>query len=221
MSLGVVWYLNTCVESNNDGRFTDYRNLRSCNPYLHDQLLQIRAKGRSLEHVEAAEVLRAGTRFYRESVPFTANPCFSPAARDKECARRKAWHEEALRKLAEVELVFLDPDNGLAGTRVKPYSQRSVKYAFREELGDWLDGGKSVVLYQHQQRKPLEEQVRCQLKELGRSGWALTFHRLATRIYYVLPAILPHKTILMERTKAFLDTEWGTKEHFRLRTVYD
>jgi len=141
LSLGVVWYLNTCVESNNDGRFTDYRNLRSCNPYLHDQLLQIRAKGRSLEHVEAAEVLRAGTRFYRESVPFTANPCFSPAARDKECARRKAWHEEALRKLAEVELVFLDPDNGLAGTRVKPYSQRSVKYAFREEVGELAGRG--------------------------------------------------------------------------------
>jgi hypothetical protein len=219
LQLGVVWYLNASTESNNDGLFTDYTHLRSCNPVLHDQLLKIvQSQKRSLERVEAAALLPGKTTFYREPMPYSERPCFSEAARARETSRRRAWHEDAIGKLSNSELVFLDPDSGLAGTRVKAYARKSPKSTFREEVKNWIDAGKSVVLYQHQQRLKLEEQVRGQLSELrslGCSGWAVTFHRMAVRIYFVLPTD-EHRLRLRRRTETFLDTEWGRKQHFRL-----
>lgn len=218
LPLGIVWYLNEAREHRNDGLFTEYSYLRSCDPALHDTLLEIVRSGkRSLASIEAANVLPRGTTFYSKVLPYPPAPCFSSVARDCECAYREDWHRDALSALSQAKLVFLDPDNGLAG-KVQPHSLRSPKYAFKEEVRDWLDRGKSVVLYQHAQRKSLEEQVRDQLKLLGRSGWPVTFHRMSVRIYYVLPAT-EHRTVLMDRTRAFLETEWGRERHFSLTTV--
>jgi hypothetical protein len=128
------------------------------------------------------------------------------------------WVEGAFSALSKADLVFLDPDNGLAGTRIKPYSRKSPKYALMDEVKGWLSRKKSVVLYQHQQRRPLEQQTVLQLEELktlGSFGWAVTFHRMAARIYFVLPASDECRVRLMERTRTFLNTEWGTKGHFR------
>jgi hypothetical protein len=151
-------------------------------------------------------------------MPYSGKPCFSEATRGQETSRRHAWREKAFLTLSNAELVFLDPDNGLAGARIKTHSRKSSKYAFIEEVNGWLERGKSVVLYQHQRRKPLQQQALEQLEELsglGYPGWAVTFHRMAVRIYFVLPATEEHKAQLLERTAAFLDTEWGRKYHFR------
>ena len=61
----------------------------------------------------------------------------------------------------------------------------------------------------------LDEHIRAQLSELGHSGWAVRFHRVAVRIYFVLPATEEHRIRLMERTRSFLNTEWARKEHCR------
>jgi hypothetical protein len=221
LSLGVVWYLNICSESNNDGSFTNYESLRSCSPDLYDKLLTSRTLSRSLEAVERSAVLPEKTLFYREPVPYSEKPCFSAAARAHETTRRQAWLRGAFCTLDAADVVFLDPDNGLAGTKIKPYSRKSPKYVFHDEVNHWLDHGKSVVLYQHQQRRRLEQHAQEQLEKLrggGSSGWALTFHRMAVRIYFVLPA-KEHKEKLMERTKSFLDTEWGRSSIFVLQQV--
>jgi hypothetical protein len=217
LSLGIVWYLNVCSESNNDGSFTNYESLRSCSPDLYDKLLTIRTLSRSLVAVERSAVLPEKTLFYREPMPYADKPCANADTRAHETTRRQHWVEGAFGVLSRAELVFLDPDNGLAGTRIKPYGRKSPKYAFIDEVKGWLSRGKTVILYQHQQRRPLERQINVQLEELrslGCSGWALTFHRMAVRIYFVLPA-KEHKEQLMERTMSFLDTEWGKKQHFR------
>jgi hypothetical protein len=218
LSLGVVWYLNVCSESNNDSSFINYESLRSCDPCLYEKLLTIRGRNRSLEAVESSAVLPEKTLFYREPLPFTEKPCSSPDKRAHGASRRQQWVEGAFTALSTADLVFLDPDNGLAGMRIKPYSRKSPKYAFMDEVKGWLSRKKSVVLYQHQQRRPLEQQTVRQLEELrtlGGLGWAVTFHRMAARIYFVLPASDEFRARLMERTMAFLNTEWGTKGHFR------
>lgn len=222
LTLGVVWYLNQSRESNNDGRITRYEELRHCDPELHDRLRSIVEEGqRSLASIQSAFILPKTTIFYGDAVPSPDVPCLSSVTRKKQFALRESWHSEGLRSLSKAELVFLDPDNGLAGTRTQRHSVRSSKYAFIEEVRDWLDAGKSVVLYQHQQRRKLQEQVRGQLAELGQSGWALTFRRVSVRIYYVLPANEEHRQLLMERTNSFLESEWGRKQHFCLTTLRD
>ena len=129
-----------------------------------------------------------------------------------------------MQELSNSDLIYLDPDNGAAGAAVKPYSRRSVKYAFADEISAWLRCGQTVILYQHQQRKPLRMQVEEQLANFARwgsSGWALSFHRNSTRLYFVLPAIEDHRVLLLERSKAFLATRWGTNDHFSLHKRMD
>jgi hypothetical protein len=46
----------------------------------------------------------------------------------------KAWFDAGFKRLSEAQLVFLDPDTGLAGKRVRKYGRNSVKYVFEDEV---------------------------------------------------------------------------------------
>jgi hypothetical protein len=83
-----------------------------------------------------------------------------------------------------------------------------VKYIFEDEVAAWLKRGQSVVLYQHQQRRSLGEQVSEQQKILaaGKLCHAVSFHRRAARIYYILPA-KEHDHRISERLTCFLAGE--------------
>jgi hypothetical protein len=219
LRLGVMWYLNSAEESNADGGFTDYPELKTCDQTLHEKLSRIiKGSRRSLSEVEAKEILPSGTLFYREPLPFHEKPCFTAAARSQQQELRIEWFRTGFQKLRGANLLFLDPDNGAAGKRAKKYSRRSVKYVFLDEITNWLQRDQSVVLYQHQRRQPLQKQILEQFREFGEygsSGWALSFHRFSVRIYFVLPTPR-HRDLLWKRSNAFLATRWGTEEHFRL-----
>jgi len=101
---------------------------------LHDRLLRIvQSQNRSLEAVEVSKVLPNKTFFYREPIPYSGKPSFTEVARALETSRRHAWSEQAFLMLSNAELVFLDPDNGIAGTRMKPHSRKSAKYALAKK----------------------------------------------------------------------------------------
>jgi hypothetical protein len=213
--LGVLWCCNSEPDSTQDGRFTAYPELRACDPDLYDRLAQLlKAKQRSLAHVESNRLLPSDTLFYCTAMPAPKTPCFSAAAREAQTRLRCEWFKEAFKKLAETELVFLDPDNGFAAKRAKKHWRSSVKYVFEGEVTGWLNRGQSVVLYQHQQRMNLIKQVTEQRKRLAesRACHAVSFHRRAVRIYYILPAD-DHKSRISERLTCFLAGAWG--EHFR------
>jgi len=215
--LGLMWYLNESEESNSDGRFTKYGNLEYCDSALCKKLSNILQNSqRNLVAVETDEILPPGTLFYRERLAFPRKVCFTSASRAQQTELREAWFVNGLHQLCDRELIFLDPDNGVASSRVKKYSPKSVKYAFVDEINRWLTRKQSVVLYQHQKRQSLEAQISEQLNEFGKSGWALSFHRLSVRIYYILPATAEHRQMLWQRCNAFLATQWGLGGHFRL-----
>ena len=217
--LGVMWYLNSAEESNADGRFTHYPILRPCDPTLHAKLSCILQNSRrTVSEVERSEILPSGTLFHREPLPFPQRTCFTDAARALQRNLREEWFKNGFQKLRPADLVFLDPDNGVAGKSVKKYSPKSVKYAFLNEINDWLNRHQSVVVYQHQRRQPLERQIGEQLREFGECGssaWALSFHRQSVRIYFILPATERHRALLQERSKVFLESQWGGDGHFR------
>lgn len=213
LRLGVVWCRNTLEDASQDGRFTEYPHLRLCDPALHDNLLQIlKGKQRTLDQVEKGSILPSTTLFYRDPIPAPNVPCFSPAARDAQARFRETWFEQAFNTLSDAELVFLDPDNGLAGSRVKRHFRKSVKFVFTDEVTDWLGRGQSVVLYQHQQRKPLSEQIAEQRRLFGVPHcFAVSFNRYSVRIYYIILAE-SHRARVSERLTRFLGSAWG--EHF-------
>jgi hypothetical protein len=214
LRLGVLWCHNPLADATQDGRFTVYPELRTCDPKLYDHLSQILATNqRTVSQVENSDVLPTNALFYGTAIPAPKVPCFSAAAREAQTRLRAAWFAEGFEKLSEAELVFLDPDNGMAAKRAKKHRRNSVKYVFEDEVTHWLNRDQSVVLYQHQQRRTLREQVSEQQKILaaGRTCHTVSFHRRAVRIYYIIPAE-NHHTRISERLTSFLAGAWG--EHF-------
>jgi len=215
LRLGVLWCRNSEPDATQDGRFTEYPELRPCDPDLYDRLAQIlKNKQRTLSQVEVNGILPRNTLFYSIAIPAPKVPCFSPAAREMQTGLRASWFEDGFKSLSQAKVVFLDPDNGLAPSRSKKHFRRSAKYIFEDEVAAWLKRGQTVVLYQHQQRKSLSEQVSDQHKILaaGKRCVAVSFHRRTARIYYILPAE-DHEHRLSERLIHFLNGEWA--EHFR------
>ena len=219
LRLGVLWCRNSEPDTTQDGRFIEYPELRPCDPDLYDRLGQLlKNKQRTLTHLENNGILPSNTLFCGSAVPAPQNPCFSPASREAQSHLRSIWFEEGFKKLSEAKLVFLDPDNGLASSRCKKHLRSSVKYIFDDEVAAWLKRGQSVVLYQHQQRRSLSDQVSQQREILaaGKLCHVVSFHRRAARIYYILPA-KDHVHRISERLTRFLAGEWG--EHFRACNV--
>jgi hypothetical protein len=215
LRLGVLWCRNSEPDVSQDGRFIAYRELRACDPDLYDRLAQLlKNTQRTLTHIENSNILPSNTLFCGSAVPAPRTPCFSTAAREAQSHLRSVWFKEGFKKLSEAMLVFLDPDNGLASSRCKKHLRSGIKYIFEDELAEFVKRGQSVVLYQHQQRRSLSEQVFEQRKILaaGKLCRAVSFHRRAARIYYILPAE-DHEHRISERLTRFLASEWG--EHFR------
>jgi len=214
LRLGVVWYLNVNQESNQDGRFTDYSALRKCDPALHDKLSAIVRSGRrTVQEIEQAKILPPETVFYSRFLP--SGICGSAAEKDTQTRQREQWFNDALKELRHSNLVFLDPDNGIAGERVMPFHKKAAKYAFEEEVHGWLQGRHSVVLYQHRDRTVT--QIPNLLDKFGQyKGWVLIFRRKSVRIFFVLPATENHRDLLRGRIQAFSKTLWIDEQHFRL-----
>lgn len=215
LRLGVLWCRNSEPDATQDGRFTAYAELRPCDPNLYDRLAHIlKSKQRTLSEVEASDILPRNALFYSTTIPAPKVPCFSPVAREAQTRLRVKWFKDGFKSLSEAEVVFLDPDNGLASSRSKKHFRRSAKYIFQDEVAAWLKRGQSVVLYQHQQRRSLSEQVSEQRKVLGAGTpcVAVSFHRRAARIYYILPAE-DHEHRISERLTRFLAGEWGNHFH--------
>jgi hypothetical protein len=69
LRLGVLWCCNSLAEATQDGRFTVYPELRTCDPKLYDRLSQILATDqRTLSEVEHNDILPA--------IPFSMAPRF-------------------------------------------------------------------------------------------------------------------------------------------------
>src|SRR5215469_84446 len=93
----------------------------------------------------------------RSKTPAEALPRASMPPQQR-LAKRADWFERAQRAVADSELVFLDPDNGLAVPSVPLTSPMSGKYATVHEIVTLLDTGAGVVLYQHGNRTPWVQQ---------------------------------------------------------------
>src|SRR5437763_1190632 len=108
LRLGVLWCRNSLEDTTQDGRFTVYPELRTCDPTLYDRLSHIlKSNQRTLAKVETSGILPSATLFYGGAVPVPRNPCFSAAAREAQTRLRAAWFDEGFKKLSNPELVFL------------------------------------------------------------------------------------------------------------------
>lgn len=208
-NIGVNWYRVSTLDvekkkdgsyKQNDGRFLIPDKLAECDPVLADKLTAI-AKGiRSVVSIQNAELI-PGAIYYDEFLTVDG---------------RTEWHEKAKKLFEKVNLVFMDPDNGLLVKSVGKKSKRSVKYAFYEEVKEFVDSGKSVLVYNHRCRKAereyfldIEEKLQKELMVYRDVIQEITFPKGSIRDYFAIPACKEHYEMFHEAFSDMKNSKWG------------
>lgn len=148
--LGVAWWLYPDESHNQDGRHTGYlgkpEEWRRYDPQLFDALAQIvRTDRRNVRALEAANVL-PGAIFASEVIPF-----YEPVAEGRRA--RQNWFSGIIKKLAEADLVFVDPDNGLEPDGYRPGSAKAGKSILISDLQELARPGRCLIVYHHHTRR--------------------------------------------------------------------
>ena len=171
LRIGINWYLTRPEElgeiGNNDGEKRHHLKGGEWEEWDSDLFRRIRhfenPIERCLDRIATSGILPSDTIYFEEPVLMK---------------KRDFWHQSALLKLADADLVFLDPDNGFEVSSMKP--QNSLKYSFFQEAVDFLLMGKVVVGIQFaRQCDPIERGIkrRDQLQTLVGSGAMLPIIR--------------------------------------------
>jgi hypothetical protein len=162
MSVGVNWYLTPDESHNADGKHISYldspsrryTSLVACDPDLVPKLAEVVRNERSVAALERSGALPIGSPTYSARL--------SPALGQ---SGRQAWHEHALTALADADIVFVDPDNGI---RTPIVGGKAHKFAFVPELANYARRGQGLLAYHHHDRsEKAEGHARRRLAELA------------------------------------------------------
>lgn len=137
---------------------------------------------------------------------------------------RKDWLKGAIGTIGKTtDLVFVNPDIGIASKSDE--NNLGLAHASIKELSRIFEEGKSLIIYQHigqglkkgQTAANYIEQTSCRLMqelEGGRQVWAFWWHRVVSRVYFIVARTQDHKDKIKGRLEAFRKSKWMTKEHF-------
>ena len=185
LRLGVVWWLVPSESHNEDGRYVQYLDA------AHEEWF--RACDPEL-YDGLRQLVRHGPR--------------------EVAAVRDEWCNDAQQTTEGCDLVFLDPDNGLATKRMWRGSN-DLKHVFTEEIAPYVDRGQSVVVYHHygrhgshaDQTRSLSVQLVAELG-LEQPPIALRYRPWSPRAFMIIPAPA-HRSSLRERVNSLLGGQWG------------
>ena len=222
IKIGVNWYL-TEKDGSSDGKFTDYLRKelksapkRNCDKKLFDALKKIALlpdgsdnKDKSVHMIEAEGIL-PGTVFYHKELK---NDGSNIAARRQ---NREDWFKGSLAELADAELIFADPDNGISYWK-KRGTKDSEKYILPNEVEQYYKNGKDVVFYCHKGRRTKDAWEKAKtdiLKGLPEAqSLVLTYHR-GTQRSYIFVLHPEHYDNYEKILKKFGETLWMREGHF-------
>jgi hypothetical protein len=185
---GVAWWLFPDENHNNDGGHREYLHRpdewRRFDHGLFDGLLTI-DKNHTRE-VAALEPFLQGALFARELVPCDLRP-FS-----RRPAERRRWLSDIKLMFKSRNLIFLDPDNGIASERSKPTWRRAGKSVFIDEMKSLKECDQAIVIYHHQGmfKGGHEAELRSLAGRLNESGFrvcgALRAKPWSPRAFFIL-----------------------------------
>lgn len=147
--LGVAWWLHPDGGAAGDGRHTGYLEAglawRPYDPPLFDHLRTVVGSGnRAIAALESHAIL-PGAVFVSEQIPVTCPPSQRPA-------QRAAWFARVKAALADRDLVFADPDNGIEPAGYNPNMGNAGKSITWNEIADLRAPGRALIVYHHQTR---------------------------------------------------------------------
>lgn len=149
LTIGVNWYLVPDEDHNGDGRHVQYLENEvfcQCDKVLWNELKSIVNSGKR-------EVSALQNNIVLNAVFFSDLLDFRGKQKTERTAIREKWHKDALKYLSGVDVVFVDPDNGLVVPSATG-TPKENKFIKPDELADYYRQGSSVVYYQHKARLP-------------------------------------------------------------------
>lgn len=167
LTLGVAWYIPDAdtVESTPSGHGQEIEYLfnpkrrdryQHCDKQLFDRLKQIVCCERHIKAVEESGLL--GDRAHGQVI-FHDEPIPMPLVGQR-YEHRKEWFRCLSEKIGRAQILFLDPDTGLADPKADRAprklthgSKEAARYAFICELEALIDLKQTIVIYQSLGRK--------------------------------------------------------------------
>jgi len=214
LAIGVNWYLTPDEKHNDDGMHTGYlqeknEKYRKCDESLWLELKQIvDANQRKVSTLQNEHILRAA--YYDEPLDFTGKK------KAERISTREEWHKKALDQLSELDVVFVDPDNGLVVPSAEGRPKEN-KYVKPDELLAYYRRGSTVIYYQHKARKRDEFYIDQHEKLInspgfeGSSGLGMKFRTTSQRYYFFI--LQPqHRDMIEKAVKEMVSSAW--REHF-------
>lgn len=215
LRLGIVWYLYPDPERGGDGGHIGYLQpghlqaaaLQSCDPALYRALQDVVHGERTVEAIERASLFGPGTGYFSDPLSFRDIPLLQRAT------HRSGWADRARDAVMESELVFVDPDNGMQNPGTRLRGVKAPKYALFEELRQFHDAARSLVIYQHRVRTALDDQIAVRRRDLSKQlgakeGWVLYTSLGTGRFFFVLPSP-GHREYLGRRIADLKVGPWG------------
>lgn len=209
LSVGINWYLTPDENYNGDGRYVGYLEkdkYRMCDESLWTELKHI-------VHLQQREVKALENDCILKATFFSEPLILSGKAKADRNAFRENWHKEALAVLAGLDVIFVDPDNGLIVPSVAG-TARENKYVLPKEIRDYYHQGSSIIYYQHKARRKDEFYIAQQEHLLrnaelnGSTGISLKFKPTSQRYYFFI--MQPrHREVLEHAVCGMLSSAWG------------
>ena len=211
--IGINWYKTVPDQQElkkQDGRIPIPEKYSCCNRQLYETLCNIKNSKRSIKELENADLI-SNAVYYSDQVPVVG---------------RTTWHKKALDVLSDVDLVFLDPDNGLLAKSVTKGSAQSVKYVFYEEVEDYLNYKRSVLIYSHRSRKKPKEyfdEIYGALSNIitkdKKTIYAISFPKGSVRDYFAISTNADHCERIRRAFETLAYGNWGDMEMCRLQPL--
>ena len=218
LRLGIVWYLTPDNCCKRDGGSVGYlkdnpknrRPYRECDPYLWDALkVLVDGNRRCIHKIPGTGIFPPGTLCY--DAPLFYLPYVRRPPRDE---ARALWFAGALRKTRDADIVYLDPDTGIAPNDSEMFLKDGPKYTYLSDIREFWARGQSLAIYQHLNRQGADRLIRDKTRLLrGEFGVEPIPMRAASCVFFILPQPR-HRPRIEERVRRMLADEWG--QHARL-----
>lgn len=130
---------------------------------------------------------------------------------------RNGWFTSLLEQTDAVDIVFLDPDNGLE-VKSKPYGKRnSSKFVYWREIESLWSRGKSLLIYQHFIRETRIDFIDRMLGTLSTKTPNSLVEAFSTPHVVFLMALQPEHQRFHEKILATVQQNWaGQIKHWEL-----
>lgn len=202
LTCGVFWML-TENDTRNDGNILKYLDKASSIDSLDPELFH------KLKHMVHAFNDRTVARVKQECILPRTN-YFDELIPDSESGRKAAF-KSGLANLAECDLIFFDPDNGLQIKSKRIGHKNSNKFLYLDEVKETFSSGHSVLVYQHFPRIERKTYIANRVSELKARTYDSTIFSFATGyVCFFLVAQAAHLDMLRTGVES-VRMRWGSQ----------